>query len=105
MLVCIFVFKPECLTNVLLPTASSLLPTASSLLPCHCLTQSLVVSAVTCWPCLPQQHCAVQLGSGADFWHRAGVAGGVAALQSQPAVPEMPQPRSCAAEVLLAYPA
>lgn len=77
----------------------------SSLLPCHCLPQSLVVTAVTCWPCVPQQHGAVQMGSGADPGHAAGMADGIAALQFQPAVSERPQPRSCSAEVFQAYPA
>lgn len=53
MLVCIFVFRPCCCLILVLLTA------ASSLLLCHCLPQTLVVTAVTSLPCLPQQRCVL----------------------------------------------
>lgn len=79
------------------PPAHCLLPPAMPLSPPKPLGH--------CWPCLPQQLCAVQPGSRGDFGHTVGMADGIAALQSQPVVLEMPQPRSCSAEVLQAYPA
>lgn len=52
MLVCIFVFKPQCCLYPCPPES------CSSLLLCHCLPQTLVI-AVTSLLCLPQQCCVL----------------------------------------------